>query len=432
MSLTPHQQEKLGDSLDILKVGKRLLITGSAGVGKTFMVNELVKALRKTMSSSRKIVISAPTNKAVSVVKGKVEELDNLEFATVHSSLKIKRNVNFRTGVVTFKPYYSEKYPPLKGVGALIIDEGSMLNKELMKYVEEHATKNRCVVIFIGDKKQLPPIGEDISPVFTADYPEVELTQIIRQGEGNPIISLSRDLNRIGLKKTERIESTGYMFSNDQNQVIETLAAVNGTDELKYLAWTNKEVNLINTIVRQRIYGANPAKIEVGETLIFNEPYNEEYFTNEEVKVRTTHARKKEFFYPSGSVPGAFDKQTTYNPIELEYYSVNLRGGNDKQDENIIIIHENSQADYDKLLKNLATMCKSRIITWIDYYKFKEKFADTNYNHAITVHKSQGSTYKQAIVNVSNLKMNRKESERMKLLYTAVTRASDLLILYKA
>lgn len=41
----------------------------------------------------------------------------------------------------------------------------------------------------------------------------------------------------------------------------------------------------------------------------------------------------------------------------------------------------------------------------------------------------QGSTYKQAVVNVGNLNYNKNASEKERLFYTAVTRASDLLIL---
>ena len=110
--------------------------------------------------SMKKIYCSAPTNKAVAVVKEKVDDIPNLEFTTVHSALKIKRQVNYKTGEITFKPYYSEKYPPLKGVGLFIIDEASMLNSELLEYVEEHAKKNNCIVVFIvvSDLQRQKPI----------------------------------------------------------------------------------------------------------------------------------------------------------------------------------------------------------------------------------------------------------------------------------
>ena len=425
MGLSVHQGEKLGDSLDILKTSNRLLITGSAGVGKTFLVNELIKSLSSVIPSSRKIFCSAPTNKAVAVVKEKVDELPNLEFTTVHSALKIKKAIDYKTGAVSFKPFFSEKYPPLKGVGLFIIDETSMLNTELLEYVETHATKNNSIVIFIGDKKQLNPVGEEESPVFLGQprhfdtkedadsfaatqvrkctiiknedsgftlylaYPEVELTEIIRQGEGNPIIDLSRDLEIIAEKKSKRVEDKGYIFSNDLAQVVETLATVNGTDELKYLAWTNKEVDLINKLVRERIYGASPRKVEVGETLIFNEPYKEEYYTNQEIRVESVEVKERNFDYPSGKSKGVFETSVTFSPIKLKYYSVNVISTEDGEGlENIIIIHEDSEKDYEKLLKNLKSMCSVRVIDWVDFFRFKEGFADMKYNHAITVHKS--------------------------------------------
>lgn len=469
MSLTSHQEEVFNQSLEILKSGKRLLIKGSAGTGKTFLLGELVKHLAKTIPRNKKVYCSAPTNKAVAVIKGKVDPLDNLDFVTVHSALKIKREVNFKTGAITFKPFYNERYPPLMDVALFIIDETSMLNTELLDYVETHATKRGATVIFLGDDKQLNPVGEEESPVFLGrpkrfedqegvdnfvnnavrlvttikdpkkdgficyeEYPTVELTEIIRQGEGNPIIDLSRNLESASDQVDNRVEGCGYIFSENEAQVVETLAAVNGTDELKYLAYTNAEVNKINNLVRKRLYGETPAKIEEGETLIFNEPYLDNY-SSKEVKVDKVVVREKQFSYPSGKVKGVFESSTLYSPILLKYYSVNpvedLVTGNLL--DSIIVIHEESEDKYNRLIKDLSQMANMRKIEWVDRYAFSEKFADLNYNHALTIHKSQGSTYKQTIVNLKSIKMNKKLKEKQRLLYTAVTRAADLLILYK-
>jgi exodeoxyribonuclease-5 len=428
MSLTTHQDEKLNESLEILKTGNRLLIAGSAGVGKTFMVNELVKKLIPTMPFKR-VVCSAPTNKAVSVIKGKVDDHDKLSFATVHSSLKIKRQVNYKTGAVTFKPNFNLKNPPMKGVGLFIIDEASMLNKQLLKFVEEHADKQRTKVIFLGDDKQLNPVGEDNSPVFSASYPTVTLSQIVRQGEGNPIIKLSRELSIIDDKEPSRVEDMGYIYTEDLGMVVETLAAVNGTDKLKYLAWTNKEVELVNKLVRRRIYGETPKKVEPGETLIFNSSYQDMYYTNQELKVETTDTATMTFNYPAGKKKSVLGFEGFTKQISIKVYQINVT--DEEFDDPVLIVHEDSEKDLNKLLGTLKSLAKSYKISWQDYFNFVEKFADVTYNHAITVHKSQGSTYEQVIVNVNNLKKNRNKTERARLLYTAITRASRLLILYK-
>ena len=186
--------------------------------------------------------------------------------------------------------------------------------------------------------------------------------------------------------------------------------------------------------MRARIYGESPRKIEVGETLVFDSPFKEDYYTNQEVKVKESKVKEKQFNYPSEKVKDAFEKITVFKPINFKCYSINPKISPETgiKEENIIIIHEDSEEEFNNLLKNLRSMCSARIIEWVDYFKFKENFADVKYNHAITVHKSQGSTYNQAIVNVKNLGLNRNKSERKRLLYTAVTRASKLLILYKA
>ena len=150
MVLTNHQQLKLDESLIILNSSKRLRIQGSAGVGKTYMVDTLISILSKNMKSYEQIFCSAPTNKAVSVLKGKVSDYANLQFITTHAALKLKRNIDFKTGNISFVPSFSEKYPPLKNVKLFIIDEASMISEELLNYVEEHAKKNNCTVIFSG------------------------------------------------------------------------------------------------------------------------------------------------------------------------------------------------------------------------------------------------------------------------------------------
>jgi len=439
MGLTKHQNDILNKSLFILKNNNRLLIKGSAGVGKTYMVNELAKQL--SFNCRGKISCSAPTNKAVSVLREKVDEIPGLEFVTTHSALKLKRVINYKDGSISFQPYFNEKYPPLKNTGVLIIDEASMLSQQLLYYIEKFSTKFRVKVIFIGDEKQLNPINEENSPVFHQDYPEVELTEIIRQKDGNPIIDLSRNLSSVRkhINNTNEDFTKGYLHSNNKIKVIEELAKVNGTDEFKYLAWTNREVDTMNFLVRRMIYG-NPKKVEIGETLIFNVPYKQTYFTNQEVKVRNSIVREKEFKFVNnnqGKASPDFGEEPYFGTIKLKYYSINpirknpsklLMEGNIT--DQIIVIHEDSEKDYKEIVKLLRMKAKIADIDWIDFYRFTEQFADLKYNHALTVHKSQGSTFKQVAVNIRNIFLNKNVIERNRLLYTAITRASNLLILY--
>lgn len=468
--LTEHQQEVFKKALEILSNQDRLLIKGSAGVGKTFLVSELIKELKKF--SNPLVYCTAPTHKAVAVLKEKMT-IPGVELLTTHSALKLKRVIDFKTGNVSFKPNFTPNNPPLRGVKYLIVDEASMLPLSMVLDIEEHATKNNCKVIFLGDEKQLNPVGEEDSPVFVGkptivmkdswdgvgivvkenektivivkeQYPTLELTEIVRQQEGNPIIHLSRNLNLIDKNKPEKTEIGGYLFTEDQNKILETLAAVNGTDELKYLSFTNADVDAVNNAVRRRIYG-NPAKIELGESLIFNAPYGDNFYTNQEIVVEKLAIKEKTFKY---LVDEFGPPESKFKEVVLKYYSINAVKKYEvdfkeelswdfeaiesaEEDDTIRVIHEDSEEIFRKVCNEIKNCAKANEISWIEYYNFVEQFADIKYNHAITVHKSQGSTFKQVIVNIPNININRNKKERDRLLYTAVTRASNLLILYK-
>ena len=232
-------------------------------------------------------------------------------------------------------------------------------------------------------------------------YPEVELTEIVRQKGGNPIIDLSRNLAQMAKGEAQRNEIGGYIFSNDYNRVVATLAHVNGSDELKYLAYTNAEVDKVNRDVRKAIYGANPKKIELGETIVFNTPYGD-YYTNEEIKVEEVIEREKEFDFIV--LEGKYGQPNVYKKVKLKYYSINP-GIESKEDfisdtswgsisnkkeikDNIIVIHEDSEKEFNEVTAYMRAKIKVREISWVKYYDFIEGFADMKYNHAITVHKS--------------------------------------------
>lgn len=403
--LTEHQNEKLNNILFLLKSSNVIKIRGSAGVGKTTLVNELIK----NIDTNKLIYCSAPTNKAVAVLQSKVTPLKNIEFITIHSALKMKRVIDFKTGDISFKSTTNNELTILKDVDVLIIDEASMLNSYLLEIIENN-TRNRKV-IYIFDEKQLNPVNEDISPIVLKNYPEVVLTEIVRQQANNPIIELSNELNKINELQEKTNDTGGFVYTYDEQKIIQQLSNVNGTNELKYLAYTNKEVDDMNKKVRTHLY-QTPDKIELYETLIFNSPYKEIYYTNQEIKVNNLQLVSKKFYYK--------ERTTLYN-VELKCYLIN---------DSIYTVHEESDFYYNHIIKDLLNKCKKGYANWKDYYDFIENFADLKYNHAISVHKSQGSSYEKVIINIKDININRNNAEKQRLLYTAVTRASNLVILY--
>lgn len=443
-TLTPDQTSALSKIMNTLLNEDVIVVEGSAGVGKTFLMNEAIQNLLERTGPGKKIYCSAPTNKAVKVLKDKVDEHSKVVFITTHAALKLKKKIDYRSGKVSFKPEFSPKFPPLEDARFIVVDEASMLNTDLLDDLLKHAKKQRCKIIFVGDNKQINPVGENHSPIFERNFPTVTLTEIVRQAKGNPIIEISRDLPAIKSKVSKMVEDFGYVHTMDLQKIIDSLAHVNGTDDLKYLAWTNKEVDQMNSWVRNRIYG-EPKKIELGETLVFNEPYRQDYFTSEEVKVESLKIKTIKVAVLRDNNFG--QGEAHYEHINIKYYSVNpqeieepvldeggwnMVGTKKVEKDVILVVHEDSDEEYAAALESIRESIKFAKTSWKDYYEFKELFADVKYNHALTVHKSQGSTYVQTIVNVKDIYKNRSAIEKDRLLYTAVTRASKLLILYNA
>jgi len=159
--------------------------------------------------------------------------------------------------------------------------------------------------------------------------------------------------------------------------------------------------------------------------LIFNVPYKSDYFTNEEILVNDYTIEDKIFRYPSAPETARMTDTFNFKDVILKCYVICKE---DKED--VLVIHEASEQAYKEVMKLIRKNISSFLITWKHYFEFQEQFADMKYNHALTVHKSQGSTYKQVIVNIKNIKRNRNKSEQEKMLYTAITRTAELLILY--
>ncbi len=159
---------------------KLSIITGGPGVGKTTIVNSLLKILR---AKQQTIGLCAPTGRAAK----RLTETTKLGAKTIH------RLLEFDPQNYGFKHDHQNPLP----IDVLVIDESSMLDITLLYHLLK-AIPDDAAVIFVGDIDQLPSVG---SGAVLADLinsgviATVRLTEIFRQATHSKIIVNAHRIN---------------------------------------------------------------------------------------------------------------------------------------------------------------------------------------------------------------------------------------------
>lgn len=531
--LTQDQLNVYKDIINFIKNKNenQLLLVGYAGTGKTTMVTKIIFDLLKE-KLCQKIVIAAPTHKAVNIAKSKLflnikddEELSsNINIMTVHRLLNYQSYIDSDTGEKYFAK--SSVNPNWTIYDLIVVDECSMLSNQIITDISDqmnNPVNSKLKLIYVGDPAQLPPVNQPDSKIFSMGFRKLELDKIIRTSN-NEIMQLSNDHRKwIFSKKNEDIpnvfkyQETTKKISIYSVQEKETtkwldsfIKIINSKkkknnsdyDNNIILTWTNKKCNQYNKYIREKIFNKKDlAHYEVGEILIFNDfhrmIYNpitkskekdvadsdqdkpKEYisfYTSEQVKVILVEKIKYKFEnikYKSNSnltqeLNDKFKKKIkTINEminVELDAYKMKIIKISDikTQDENnletfdIHTIHPDSEKEFgliceefeniiNKLrkachkiindMKKTDNMTKCNLQAEVDkkinrlYRDWQnsvtDKFAQLNYGYSITVHKSQGSTFKNVFIDISDIFENNNLEETSKCLYTAITRSSN-------
>jgi exodeoxyribonuclease-5 len=432
------------------------VLKGWAGTGKTFCISFYINYLLDELFEDKswyKIAVTGPTNKSVRVIKKSTGIYNHrVSFLTIHKLLGLKEKIT-GDGVQEFvnDPTQPSKITKIK---LLIIDEVSMLNDELFEQVIKK--RNDIKIICMGDPAQIPPVGkpdcipfrEELSEEY--DIKTIELKTVMRQKLDNPIISSSVlirnnvtesdpgvEPNTIVNENGEGIEFLNLNNPEQRKSISDIIARYFKTSEFeddsefaKIIAWRNKTVATMNSVVRRVIYGDEriSEKILEGEKLIANNPYivmgtvvfntNDE-FTVESFKIKTKKYRVEEA-----------EENIKFYEASVWYYDDN----DTRQVEVIEILHEDSEYEFNRLaniLKRIAIQKKGKDKSWINYYDFIREFADVSYAYCITAHKSQGSTYEISVVMEDDIDMNWDVVERNRIKYTSYTRAKKKLYVLK-
>lgn len=437
LSLNPGQARAVNGALDAYEAGKPgYTIIGEGGTGKTFSVMEIAALCA---DADLKVLFAAPTNKAVKQLEKAARKyginMDKCGFRTAHSALGLsllptderKRAVPVRESVL---PEYQ----------IMVCDEGSMLNELfLYDYLLPECEKHRVFLLIMGDNMQLPPVKELKSLAFDI-FPVSELTQVERQkdnpdGTPNGILQVTHPL-REAIKANVTFEFnmkpehnvTLLRAADFLKTVVDQFDLTTDLENTRVLAWRNRRVDDINNAIRAKVYGKDAARFEVGERLVNGSPVKisefESLSTDEESLVGGV---KESWIVDEDDGERWKTWMVTLHPVYADAKQVFAH-----------VLHEDDYERYRQKLRHMEDKAEKAKHNggnvgwhWRQYHKFKDLFADLKYCYCITVHRSQGSTYKRGMVDVKDILDNPVRSERQRLLYVAFSRFQEELMINK-
>ena len=154
--LNQDQKEAYDKILNFINnpIEKTFMLTGSAGTGKTTLITEIIK---NTTLLKKKIALCATTNKAVSVMQNMYNiDNKNVSFSTIHKILKIKRVIDsdgIESFIVSLDDHAAGKYKTksISYYDIVVIDEASMISKDLFDELSKLLSRIKGKIIFIGD-----------------------------------------------------------------------------------------------------------------------------------------------------------------------------------------------------------------------------------------------------------------------------------------
>ncbi len=199
------EQQKIGLSLAASQVAairlallsKVLVITGGPGVGKTTIVNSILRILAaKGMS----LLLCAPTGRAAK----RMTEATGFEAKTIHRLLEVDpKGGGFKRG--------SDN--PLE-CDLLVVDETSMVDVMLMQALMR-AVPDDAALLIVGDIDQLPSVGPGqvlADVIASSAVPVVRLTEVFRQAAHSRIITSAHQINRGSIPDLARAEGDSDFY----------------------------------------------------------------------------------------------------------------------------------------------------------------------------------------------------------------------------
>lgn len=427
-----------------------MILRGSAGTGKTTLAAAFVRML---LAMKQKIVLLAPTGRAAKV----------LSLYAGHPAYTIHRRIYRQRTAGDMSAFNVNAN--LQSDTLFIIDEASMIANDgygdsafgsgrLLDDLIQYVYNGRnCRMMLIGDRAQLPPVGEEESPALQSDFMrgyglqvfDCDLNEVLRQSSESGILynatmirtACFSDCGELLLPKI-RLKCFADIRVVPGDELIETMASSYsevGLDETMVITRSNKRANIYNQGIRNMILGREEA-LSSGDMLMVvrnnyhwtsgesNESDRSRGFIANGDRMRIRRIRNIRNLYGfrfadiTVEFPDYDDSELTATAM-LDSLTSEAPSLTREQME---LLYNNVMEDYADIPLKADRLKRLKQDPY--YNALQIKFA-----YAITCHKAQGGQWAHIYLDQGYMTEDMLSPDYIHWLYTAFTRASEKLFL---
>ncbi|MFN7900360.1 MAG: AAA family ATPase [Synechococcaceae cyanobacterium] len=421
------------------------VLRGYAGTGKTYLAMRLLQLADR---AGLCWTVVAPTHKAVAVLQRQLEQacLRPTWFpSTLHRllRLKLRRERDQERCEETAQTALA-----LEHLGLVLIDEASMVDSQLLEITLRAAHPFQTRLVFVGDPAQLPPVGEEQSPVFALKRAQAASLREVVRHQG-PVLRLATGLRQGSLpcRVPPILEpmrsSQGEVALLDQRSWLrEAQAALrrsaeqDNPDVARILCYTNRMIERLVPIARRALHGEMADQVPVlpGEVLL----------TRQAVMAPACHAGQELAEEPDLVL--ASNRELLVRDVQPERCDLAAFGATNAEAVietwQVTVDHGTHQlvlrlqppigtADrhhLDQALQRLRQEAMAAGKTagrglWRRFFLLRDAFAALGPAAVLSVHRAQGSTFEEVFV-AADVFRPADERLRQQLVYVAVSRAS--------
>lgn len=453
-----------------------MIMRGSAGTGKTSLSGAIVRTMKRLR---QRVVLLAPTGRAAKVFSVN----SDTPASTIHRRIYRQKSME---GAFSLAPNMHTDTLFMVDEASMIANEGlresvfgtGCLLDDLVHFV--YSGRN-CRLMLIGDKAQLPPVGEEESPALCSNFMsgygltvyDSDLKEVLRQSQQSGILYNATVIRQM-ITHDEATELPKIRFHGfadivcvPGDELIESLATSYsqvGMDETMVVTRSNKRANIYNQGIRNQVLWREE-ELTSGDWLMI---VKNNYFWTEQDAVKNRAGLAKDSTSPAAAV--SQPAPTTLQPMPAEQPTPSFIANGDRaviqrvrNRRDLYGFHfvdlwlqfpdyDNYELQVTALTDSLSTeapaltreqnqqLFEQVMLDYADIRtkpeRFKKLREDPYYNalqikyaYAVTCHKAQGGQWAHVYVDQGYMTDEMLTPDYIHWLYTAFTRATEKLFL---